>query len=190
MGYYDHHPTVQIDKPFALVGFAGSGVQQITHFLARTTGLPFSDIERQVEHDASRSLSQVHIEEGEAAWRKMERQAVRRELNSSPHRLICLGEGSLINRELADEVFAKAHVVYIRRAREHLLRRIHRGLRENPSRFPLFLNSFPISAMTLEPLLALREPVYERAQTMLDAGDFGPVEMALQVARRLGWSSV
>jgi shikimate kinase len=186
--YYGHHPVVALERPVALIGFSGAGVHKAGWFLASLTGLPFSDLDRKIEHAASRSLGQVQVEEGEQAWRRLERQLLRQELGATPPRLLCLGEGALLDPALQEQVLAQATVVYVRRPRERLLQGIHEGLREAPSRYPMFLGRFPLTAAALEPLLMLREPGYERAQLMVDAGSLGAVETAQLIARRLGWA--
>lgn len=172
----------------ALVGFYGARVQRAGYFLASFTGLPYSDLDRQVEHAASRSLSQIHLEEGEPAWRELERTLIRRNLRERPCRILCLGEGALLDPEVRQEVLEQSTLVYLRRPRSILLQNIHAGLREQPSRYPLLLHNFPLSPAALEPLLYRREPDYERAHLMVDAHTLGAVETARLIASRLGWA--
>lgn len=188
MGYYDHHALVTIDKPVSLIGFSGAGVHRATYFLSSMTGLPFTDVDRQVEHLAGRSVAQIVIEEGEAAWRKLEQQVVLKSLRETPPRILCLGEGALLDAKVRKEVMWRSKLVYVRRPREVLLRNIQKGLGESPGRFPLFIQNMPLSTVALEPLLAARETYYERAHVHVDVADIGAIDVARLVAERLGWS--
>lgn len=188
MGYYDHHALVTIDKPVSLIGFSGAGVHRATYFLSSMTGLPFTDIDRQIEHFAGRSLAQIQIEEGEAAWRELERQVVLRSLRERPPRILCLGEGALLDAKVRKEVMLRSRLVYVRRPREVLLRNIQKGLGESPGRYPLFIQDMPTDTVALEPLLAEREAHYERAHVHVDVADIGAIDVAKLVAERLGWS--
>jgi shikimate kinase len=179
---------VTLEKPVALVGFYGARVRRTGYFLSSMTGLPYSDLDRQIEHAASRSLSQVHLEEGEQAWRALERDLIRRNMRERPCRVLCLGEGALLDPEVRQELLEHTTLIYVRRPRAVLLKNIHVGLREHPSRYPLMLHQFPLSTAALEPLLYRREPDYEKAHLMVDAHTLGPVETARLIASRLGWS--
>ncbi len=189
VGYYDHHPTVDIDKPFVITGFSGSRSHSVAHFLAAMTGLPLTDLDRQIEHHAGRSLALLQREDGPNAWRNIEAQLLIRALKESPPRLLAVGEGALLHAKARKAAWKMAHVVYIRRPRPTLLANIQQGLRQNPERYPIFIDRYPQDVTALEPLLATREPIYERAHTQLDVMDIQPVEVARLLASRLGWST-
>ena len=189
MGYYDPYPQVILGKPVCLIGFMGSEVHHITYFLSSMTGIPFIELDKLIEHDVGMSLAQLYLEEGETRWRAREEVHLKRALDTSPPRLICLGDGALIAAENRRLCLQKADVLYVRRPREVLLENIQRGRREVPGRFPYWSTHAPQGIEDLTELLRRRESTYEAAPHMIDAGELTALEIAQKLIRRFKWFS-
>ena len=188
MGYYDPYPLIDLQKPVCLIGFMGCEVHSIVYFISSLTGLPYLELDKQVEHAVGMSLAQLYLEEGETRWRELESIHLRKALAMSPARLICLGDGTLLNDKHQQLCLAKSELVYIRRPQQSFLERIKRGRVETPQRFPYWANKIPRSFEDLEPMLSLREPGYEQAHTLIDIGELGPLEAAKKIIQRFQWS--
>ena len=187
MGYYDPYPLVYLDRPVCLIGFMGSEVHSIGYFISTLTGIPFVELDKLVEHDVGMSLAQLYLEEGESRWRALESKHLKRALKMSPARLICLGDGALLDEENLELCLSRTTLVYIRRPQRSLLKRVQRGRQENPQRFPLWVRRSPESLSELLPLLKRREPLYEKAEVLIDTGDLGALETAQRVNKRFSW---
>ena len=72
--YYSPHPRVQLDQAIAIAGQIGSGARMIGRCLSARTGLPFVDVDRQVEHDCV-LLREPHVVEHRHA-REVDRQGL------------------------------------------------------------------------------------------------------------------
>ena len=185
MAYYDPYPLVTLDQPICLIGFMGCDVHSIGYFIASLTGLSFVEIDKLIEHEVGMSLAQLYLERGETEWRRLENHFLRKALEMKPARLICLGDGALLNPQNQALCLQNTELVYIRRPQRSLLERVQKGRRELPQRFPLWVNRIPSSFEELKVLLDERVPTYEIAHTLVDIGELSPLEAAQRMIKRL-----
>ena len=94
-----------------LVGFMGAGKTTVGHLLSERLGLPFVDSDLVIEQRAGRSVRQIFAEDGEPAFRELERQIVA-DLIDGPEAVLALGGGA---PEHPDTVVSlkSAQVVYL-----------------------------------------------------------------------------
>ena len=97
-GYYDHYPLVRRDRHLALVGFMTEHSRDVGRRVASLSGLSLLDLDRLVEHDLGRSLSQLVDESGVEAWRHHEARLLQRALDDTPGILV-LGDGALLSEQ-------------------------------------------------------------------------------------------
>lgn len=74
----------RLRRPVALVGLMGAGKTTVGRRLARLLGLPFLDVDREMEIAAGRSLADILESWGEAEYRNGERRIVRRLVGGGP----------------------------------------------------------------------------------------------------------
>ena len=98
-GYYDGHPLVTLTRHIALAGLVTADTARIGHQLASLTGLTLIDLDRQIEHEAGRSVWEVILEEGAASYRLFENQCLDRALADRPYGVLVLGDGTLLDDE-------------------------------------------------------------------------------------------
>ena len=187
MGYYDPYPLIYLDQPLCLIGFMGSDVHSVAYFLSSLSGVPFVELDKLVEHEVGMSLAQLYLEEGEARWRQLELKHLERALKMRPARIICLGDGTLLNDHAARLCAESSTLVYLRRPQQTLYTRVVQKRKESPQRFPLWVRQEPMNISELLPLLSTREPSYERADLLIDIGEMGGLESAQRLAKRLNW---
>lgn len=65
-------------KNVVLIGFMGTGKTSTGRTLAQRLGRSFVDLDRMIEEDAGRSIPEIFASEGEAAFRALEKEAVKR----------------------------------------------------------------------------------------------------------------
>lgn len=75
-----------------LVGFMGAGKTTVGHLLAEKLGLPFADTDLVIEQRTGRSVRDIFAEDGEPAFRDIER-SVTAELLGGPDSVLALGGG-------------------------------------------------------------------------------------------------
>jgi shikimate kinase len=167
-GYYDHHPTLSIARPVALVGFMGAGVSETAYAVSARTGLTFTDVERLAEHQGGGSRG------------RHERAVLEAALRRTPAGVIALGDGSLLEPAARMMVRSQATTVYLRADVDTLMRRLARELAAAPTRYFPWLKE-PLQRRAVEALLAEREPWYRQADFVLDVGDSRPLTVAGRV---------
>ncbi|MDO4288252.1 MAG: shikimate kinase [Eubacterium sp.] len=88
-------------KSIALIGFMGTGKTTLGKRLARKLGLEFVDTDQLIEMRQGKKISEIFADEGEAAFRQMERELLG-ELCARDNLLISTGGGIVLdarNRE-------------------------------------------------------------------------------------------
>jgi shikimate kinase len=78
-----------------LIGMMGSGKNTVGARLAERSGLPFYDVDADVEEGYGRSVADVFFMEGEAAFRQMEAEAIERIADLSDG-VVATGGGSIL----------------------------------------------------------------------------------------------
>jgi shikimate kinase len=108
-----------------LIGFMGAGKSTIGRALARRLGWRFVDLDRWIERREHRRIAQIFADEGEAAFRAIEADALATVLSdrNSPQ-VLALGGGAWVQPANADRVkSAGARVVFLDASIEQLRRR-------------------------------------------------------------------
>jgi shikimate kinase len=162
-----------------LVGMMGAGKSSVGPGLAHRLHLDFLDVDREVEARAGASVAALFAEAGEAAFRRLEREAW--EKVAGRPLVAALGGGAIAQPGAAERLAATGTIVWLRARPETLLARIG-----DPANRPL-LAGVPEAerAERLRRLLAEREPCYARAHVVLDTDGLGVAEIVDAVARRL-----
>ena len=138
-----------------LVGPPGSGKTTVGLLVARRLGEPFADVDDVVEQRAGKSIYDLFIDDGEAAFRELEREVCAQLLAAEPG-VLSLGGGSVLDpRTEAD--LAGLTVVFLDVAISDAAKRIG------------FAQSRPLLAVNPRAqwtqLMNQRCPVYERVAT-------------------------
>ncbi len=169
-----------------LVGPMGAGKTTVGRLVAAARGLPFRDTDARVEQVAGKSVSDVFVDDGEAAFRELERDAVAAEIVALADgaAVLSLGGGAVLD-DATQQLLAgldprSVLVVFLDVGIADAARRV--GL--NASR-PLLMGNPRAQWIAI---MGKRRPVYERlaAATVLTDG-LSPEEVAeLVLAARPG----
>jgi len=160
-----------------LSGFMGAGKTSTGRALAIRLGLPFADLDEEIEKRTGLSVRELFERFGEPEFRRLER-AVLDELVKRPDLVVALGGGTLIDRDARAGVGAHGVVVWLHPPFAEIVRRIG-ALGKNDR--PLFRDE----AQALE-LYRQRLPSYQLADLRLDvAAGESCDEVAARLALRL-----
>lgn len=118
-----------------LYGPPGTGKSTIGKKLARSLKLPFIDLDRVIETNAGRSISQIMEQEGEVAFRDRETAALKAAIghvgNVASH-VIALGGGALLREENRRLVEAEGRVILLIAELSTLLERMENDAGKRP----------------------------------------------------------
>jgi len=157
------------DRPprVVLVGFMGSGKSAVGRLLARRLGYRFEDMDRRIEEKAGRRIADIFRDEGEEAFREMEREEARA-IGRLRGLVVAAGGGAFARAETRALLQEGALTVWLRCDLDRILARVP----ADGSR-PLAGNRDIMRA-----LLAEREPSYRMADVAVDASSGTPREVA------------
>ena len=93
-----------------LIGPPGAGKSSVGAVLAGRLGVPLHDTDEAVEAGAGRSISDIFVQDGEEAFRALERAEVLRALAAEPG-VVSLGGGAVMQEEVAAALREGGHRV-------------------------------------------------------------------------------
>ncbi|MGD0863452.1 MAG: 3-dehydroquinate synthase [Candidatus Limnocylindrales bacterium] len=144
-----------------LVGLSGSGKSAIGRRLARRQDAAFIDLDDLIERRAGRPVTAIFADEGEAGFRRHEREAVvslgPADPDSRIRRVIATGGGAVIDPRNRWQLYRGRFAVWLNAAPEVLGSRV----RNSPNVRPLIAGRDPVA--TLRELAAARERFYSPA---------------------------
>ena len=96
-----------------LIGPPGAGKSSIGRQLSKVLEVPFKDTDVLVEEKAGKKISDIFVDDGESAFRKIEREVVLKEI-STGNGVLALGGGSVLDEEVAEKLESlKSNVIYL-----------------------------------------------------------------------------
>lgn len=152
-----------------------TGKSTVGRLVAERECARFVDLDALVEQRAGTSVARIFEEQGELAFRKLEREELFRLLDSGQADVVALGGGALCRRDARLEALDRAVVVTLEAPLEELLRRarLHSGR-------PLLDVADP--DVRVAELLEQRRDAYLEAHARIATGGLPPAEVARRVA--------
>lgn len=164
----------------ALVGPMGSGKSAVGQALAERTGRRFVDTDVLVEHRAGRSVATIFAEDGEEAFRALEREAVAHALAGAEPAVVATGGGAVLEAPTRRLLADRAVVVWLTAPSRVLAARVGPGADR-----PLLAGRD--AAAVLDEIAIVRGPLYaEVADIELDTSTATPDELVSQIVELLG----
>ena len=157
----------------ALIGFMGTGKSSVAQLVAAQLHFSFLDTDHVIEARAGKSISELFAQEGEPAFRELERRVVE-ELAMRRKTVISTGGGLSANAANLASLKTHALVVCLWASPERIWERV-RG----QSHRPLLNEPDPLGK--IRSLLTAREPFYRQADILLNTELRSVREVAQQV---------
>ncbi len=159
-----------------LIGPPGAGKSTVGALLAARLKVAFTDTDAEVEATAGKPVSDIFIEDGEPAFRELERAAVARALADSDG-VVALGGGAVLDPD-TQRLLVGRTVVYLETGFAAAAKRVGLGQAR-----PLLIGN---PRATLKALLDARLPVYESLATItVGTDDREAGQIADEIAARL-----
>jgi shikimate kinase len=144
----------------ALIGFMGTGKSTVGRLLAEQLHFMFLDTDELIEARTGKTISAIFAEQGEDAFRQIEKEVVR-ELGSRNRCIISTGGGLGANEANIESLKQHALVVCLWASPEKIWERVR-----NQSHRPLLADPDPQAK--IRQLLASREKCYKEADVLLN----------------------
>ena len=146
----------------ALLGLRGAGKSTLGNRLARKLGVPFIELDREIEREAGTSLSEVFLLYGQAGYRRYERHCLEKVLERHERAVIATG-GSIVSDPGTYELLrSTCYTVWLKAdPQEHMARVISQG-----DTRPMAGNEQAME--DLRRILEDRAPLYAQADLTLD----------------------
>jgi len=115
-------------KRIALIGLRGAGKSTLGAKLAKALGVPFVELDREIEREAGTSLSEIFLLYGQAGYRRYERRCLEKVLEKHERAVIATG-GSIVSEPGTYEfLLSTCFTVWLKAApEEHMARVIAQG---------------------------------------------------------------
>jgi len=145
----------------ALIGLRGAGKSTVGALLAKRLGVPFLELDLEIEREVGMSLTALFDLYGQAGFRRLERQALERVLRENP-RMVLAASGGLVSSAAAYErLLSTCQTVWLKATpAEHMQRVIAQG-----DMRPMADNRE--SMADLQRILRGREPLYAKADVVV-----------------------
>jgi len=142
-----------------LVGFMGTGKTTVGRAVAQRLGFACVDSDHEIERLTGKTIPQIFAQDGEPAFRKLEREFVAN--GHSPTRtVVACGGGLVVQPGMSEELRSRGVVVCLHASLQTVLERAARH-----SNRPLLQVANPEERVRT--LFAEREPIYRRAGTLV-----------------------
>lgn len=148
------------DRNLILVGFMGTGKTEVGRRLAARLGRVFVDMDAVIEERTGRTIAELFERDGEASFRRRERELVR-ELAGRKNLVIAAGGGVVLDPDNLRDFERTGVVICLTATAEEILRRVagqtHRPLLEGGDRL-----------RRIRELLERRRPLYEAIERRVE----------------------
>jgi XRE family aerobic/anaerobic benzoate catabolism transcriptional regulator len=146
----------------ALIGLRGAGKSTLGSLLAQQLGVPFIELDKQIERDSGVTLTIIFDLYGPSGYRRMERQALESILAKHPRFVLATGGSIVSEPAIYNLLLSECFTIWLRaKPEEHMARVLAQG-----DRRPMAHNR---QAMRdLRRILWSREALYRQADAVLE----------------------
>ena len=149
-------------RRIALIGLRGAGKSSLGARLAASLGVPFIELDHEVELEAGAKLGEVFAMYGQEAFRRFERRALERVLQAHESAVIAAGGSLVTDPDTYRLLLDNCHTVWLKaKPEEHMARVIAQG-----DMRPFKGRSAALDE--IRQLLADRDRLYARANATID----------------------
>lgn len=162
-----------------LVGPMGAGKSTIGKYLAKELNIEFHDTDQVIEERSGADISWIFDIEGEAGFRKRERQIID-ELTQKVGIVLATGGGAILDPENRDRLSARGTVVYLHTTVEQQMKRTMRDKRRPE------LQNQNLTEHDMADIMKMRDPLYlEVADIIVETDGRTVRSVGTDVIRRL-----
>jgi len=171
---FGHEEAVR-RRRVALIGLRGAGKSTLGAMLAKHLGAPLVELNREVVRETGLPMSEVIALYGQSGYRRIERKVLERVIVENDRAIIVAGGGIVTEEEAFKLLLANCYTVWLKaQPEEHMARVLAQGdLR------PMAGNQEAME--DLKRILAAREPLYRKADAVVDTSGERPEASLLKL---------
>ena len=182
-GYYDPIVTHVLKRPLCICGYYGSRSIEVASFVAGYSGIPFADLERNIEHRLGCNLYDASSPE---CIEKEEYACLRSIIKSRPYSVVALRPQTLSSARVAKLIHKKADLIYIKGDIFLIFGRVLDLLeRVERTRYLNFDGYDPRNIRSLNVLMMKHAQEYSKAKWIIDIERIHPREVAQEILQKL-----
>jgi XRE family aerobic/anaerobic benzoate catabolism transcriptional regulator len=154
------------EQRVALIGLRGAGKSTLGALLAAERGVPFIELDREIEREAGTSMNEILLLHGQAGYRRYERRALLRIAEEYVQGVVMTTGGSIVSeRETFDLLQSHFYCAWLKTSpEEHMARVVAQG-----DMRPFDTTGASHDALEdIRRILASREALYARADAVVD----------------------
>ncbi len=148
-------------RRIALIGLRGGGKSTLGQLLAEHLGVPFIELDREIERRSGANLSEIFDMFGQETFRRAEREALDDVLRRHPHFVIATSGSIVTEPGTLELLLASCFTVWVRAEPEEHMKRVM----EQGDMRPMANNARAME--DLVSILKSREPLYAKAEAVL-----------------------
>jgi XRE family transcriptional regulator, aerobic/anaerobic benzoate catabolism transcriptional regulator len=159
------------ERRIALIGLRGAGKSTLGAQLAAQRGVPFVELDRQIEREAGTSMNEILLLHGHAGYRRYERRALLHIAEQHADGVVMTTGGSIVSeRETFDLLQSRFYCVWLKASpEEHMTRVVAQGdLRPFHGHAEAGQPAMGEAMEDIRRILASREALYARADAVVD----------------------
>ena len=163
------------EQRIALIGLRGAGKSTLGAQLAAQRGVPFVELDREIEREAGTSMNEILLLHGQAGYRRYERRALLRIAEDHGDGVVMTTGGSIVSeRETFDLLQSRFYCVWLKASpEEHMSRVVAQGdMRPfnaaRGERGEIAQGAMGEAMEDLRRILSSREALYARADAVVD----------------------
>ena len=164
-----------------LTGFSGTGKSKVAAEVARILGWQLVDTDEDIVSRRGKEVADIFADEGEAAFRRLEREALVRAC-AGDGKIVATGGGVLMDAENRRLLFESGLVVGLEARPETIYQRLSQQDRgRSPEERPMLAGPDPLTR--IRSLKAERQPFYSLAQWVVQTDSLSESQVAAEVVR-------
>ena len=167
-----------------LIGFSGTGKTSAGQTLARRLGYQYIDTDWQIEADTGRSVPEIFGQDGEAAFRELERATIEK-ICEDDYQVISTGGGAVLLAENRVAMTANGYVIALEARDETIMVRLmlDSATRQDAAERPLLRGDDPFER--IKTIKAERQPLYAAADWTIHTDFLTADEVADEIVHAL-----
>jgi len=166
-----------------ITGFSGTGKSLVAREIAGQLRWDFIDTDAEIVKLAGKSIAEVFQQDGEAKFRELEREVIKRASRRS-HKVIATGGGAIVDSQNHAQLARKGFIVCLDAKPETIYQRLFQEGSHGSEIRPLLEGDNPLER--IRQLKARRQPYYDDVDLVINTDDLSISEVAGKVIRAWG----